>query len=301
MNQDSFFSMPINVLITGIDSFTGKHLSSYMKTAGYNVYGTSFLKEENSIYKCDITQKEQIEDVLRKVKPEYLVHLSGISYAAYENIEEFYAVNTIGTTNILDAFLKLDLLPQKIVIASSATVYGNQCVPVLNESLCPQPANHYGASKYAMECLVKSYFSKLPINIVRPFNYTGIGQSDSFLIPKIVKHFKEKKKTIELGNLNIIREFNDVEFVCEAYTKLMETDIISEVVNLCSGRGIKLLDVIEMMNEIAGYTIDVKVNPLFVRKDEIKRLTGSEEKLFEMIGTIKQCDFSNTLKKMYEG
>ncbi len=66
---------------------------------------------------------------------------------------------------------------------------------VLDESLCPKPANHYGASKYAMESLVSGYFNKLPIIIIRPFNYTGVGQADHFLIPKIVEHFREKKKS----------------------------------------------------------------------------------------------------------
>ncbi len=65
-------------------------------------------------------------------------------------------------------------------MASSATIYGNQGLEVLDESLCPIPANHYGASKYAMECLVKNYFTKLNIIITRPFNYTGVGQAEHF-------------------------------------------------------------------------------------------------------------------------
>ena len=288
------------VLITGIDSFTGKHLTKYLEDLGYNVYGTSLFYEKDKTYQCDITKKEQLKDVVLQVKPDYMIHLSGISFAAHENLEAFYSVNTIGTTNILDTFVELDLAPKKIVLASSATVYGNQGVEVLDESLCPKPANHYGASKYAMECLSQGYFAKLPINIVRPFNYTGVGQSDHFLIPKIVKHFKERKPVIELGNLDVIREFNDVEFVCEVYKRLLETDVSSEIVNICSGRGIKLLDVLDMMNKIAGYKIEVKINPAFVRNDEIKSLTGSSQKLFDLVGKVEQPNFKQTLMKMYE-
>jgi GDP-6-deoxy-D-talose 4-dehydrogenase len=286
------------VLITGIDSFTGIHLSSYLKNSGYDVYGTSLSKTDTKKYICDITKKDDILRVLNELKPDYLIHLSGISFAAHGNNEDFYKVNTIGTTNILDIFLELNLNPNKIILASSATVYGNQGLEVLDESLCPMPANHYGASKYAMECLAKGYFEKLPIIITRPFNYTGVGQAEHFLIPKIVKHFKEKKDVIELGNLHVEREFNDIFFVCEIYKKLLESQSKSEIVNICSNKGIKLLDIIKDMNEISKYKINVEVNPAFVRKDEIKSLTGSTNKLFKMIGKIEQSEVKDLLKRM---
>lgn len=288
------------VLITGIDSFTGVHLSSYLDNLGYDVYGTSLLKKENKKFLCDITKKDDILDVLKEVKPDYLIHLSGISFAAHGSHEDFYKVNTIGTINILDAFVELNLNPKKIILASSATIYGNQGVEILSESMCPKPGNHYGASKYAMECLARGYFGKLPIIITRPFNYTGIGQADHFLIPKIVKHYKEKKDTIELGNLDVSREFNDIEYVCEVYSRLLECETKNEVVNICSNTGIKLLDVIDTMNKISGYQIEVKVNPDFVRKDEIKSLTGSRDKLFNMIGIVEIKPFENTLRGMLE-
>src|SRR5574344_1190541 len=286
------------VLITGIDSFTGVHLSKYLEKAGYDIYGTSLIQSGEKKFKCDITSKSDLLEVLGEVKPDYLIHLSGISFAAHDNNDEFYRVNTIGAINILDAFLKLDLKPQKIVLASSATVYGNQGLEILDESLCPAPANHYGASKYAMECLAKGYFDKLPIIIARPFNYTGVGQAEHFLIPKIVKHYKEKKEKIELGNLDVSREFNDILYVCEVYKRFLECRSDGQIVNVCSAKGVKLLDVIDIMNELFGYKIEVEINPLFVRKDEIKSLTGSNKKLFELIGEVEIKSIRDILIKM---
>ncbi len=288
------------VLITGIDSFSGTHLSSYLVNAGYDVYGTSLFECGDKKYRCDITKKEDIIAVLKSAKPDYLIHLSGISFTAHGESEDFYKVNTIGTTNILESFIELKMNPKKIILASSATVYGNQGLEVLDESLCAKPTNHYGASKYAMECLSSEYFEKLNIIITRPFNYTGINQQEHFLIPKIVKHFKEKRQTIELGNIHVSREFNDVSYVCSVYKKLLESSVASEVVNIASERGIKLLDVIEMMQEIAGYEIEVKVNPAFVREGEIKTLTGSCKKLFGLIGKVEQKEFKETLRDMLE-
>lgn len=288
------------VLITGIDSFTGKHLSLYLENLGYNVYGTSRSKSSAKTYKCDICKKEDILKIISDVKPDYFIHLSGISFAAHGNDEDFYKVNTIGTINILDAFVELEQKPSKVILASSATVYGNQGISVLDELLCPKPANHYGASKYSMECISRAYFDKLPIIITRPFNYVGVGQAEHFLIPKIVNHYKENKKIIELGNTNVSREFNDIDYVCEIYLKLLVCKSKGEVVNISSNNGIKLLAVIDIMNKLAGYNIEIKVNPKFVRKDDIKSLTGSTEKLFSLIGSVNSSKIEDILKKMYD-
>ncbi|WP_434580961.1 GDP-mannose 4,6-dehydratase [Sulfurimonas sp. NW15] len=288
------------VLITAIDSFTGKHLSAYLENAGYDVYGTSFIEHGAKKYQCDITKKEALSAVLKTVTPDFLIHLAGISFVGSKNSTQFYEVNTIATINILDTLLDLNIHPKKIILASSATVYGNQGLSVLDESLCPKPANHYGASKYAMETLAQNYFDKLPILISRPFNYTGTGQAENFLIPKIVKAFKEKKEVLELGNLHVSREFNDIGFVCEAYTRMLTCKESGEILNIASGRGIQLLDAVAMMNEIAGYKIKIKINPAFVRKNEIESLTGSAEKLFSFIGTLKQQEFKYTLRDMFE-
>jgi len=281
------------ILITGINSFTGKHLEKYLKEKNFEVVGTTSKT-------CDITNKEDIVNVLNKFKPNFIIHLAGISFAAHKNNEDFYKINTIGTTNLLDAILQTNLKVEKIILSSSATVYGNQGKEVLDESLCPKPANHYGASKYSMECLASGYFDKLPIIITRPFNYTGLGQAQHFLIPKIVSHFKDNKKEIELGNLDVKREFNDVNFVCEVYSKLLITKEKSQIVNIASQNPIALLDVIKLMNKISGYEIKVLVNPAFVRKDEIKILCGSSKKLFDLIGKIKIDKIENTLKGLYE-
>ena len=148
-----------------------------------------------------------------------------------------------------------------------------------------------------MEWVKKLY---LNIIITRPFNYTGVGQNKNFLIPKIVNHFREAKRIIELGNLDISREFNDIGFICESYKRILESSINSETINICSGRGIKLLDVIEIMNDIAKYTIKVEINPNFVRKNDMKSLIGSPKKLFSIIDEVKQKEFRDTLRGMFE-
>jgi len=290
------------VLIIGIESFTGKHLSKFLVQNGFDVYGTS-LKNINidTIYQCDISDKKSIKNILKKIRPNYIINLAGISFVGNANRELFYKINVLAVENILDSCMEIiNYIPKKIILASSATIYGNQNSNILDESMNPNPVNHYGISKLAMEQLAKTYFDKLDIIITRPFNYTGVGQEEHFLIPKIVSHFKEDKREIELGNIDVYREFNDILYVCDIYHKLLVSDIQSEVVNICSNRVIALNDVIKMMNRIAGYQIHVIVNPNFVRENEIVSLSGSVDKLYSLIGELKQIDFDRTLEKMYK-
>ncbi len=288
------------VLITGIDGFTGKHLETFLQKKGYEVFGT-VLGQTNSAnyFTCDIRKSSDIQDVIADVQPDYILHLAAISFVGESDSSLIYDVNVIGTQNILDAVIHAGLNPEKIIIASSATVYGNQGKEVLDESMCPMPVNHYGISKLAMEHVVSTYFDKLNIIVTRPFNYTGVGQAEHFLIPKIVKHYQERAKIIELGNLHVAREFNAIDFVAKVYLELMQSNLSSEIVNLCSSKAIKLLDVIDMMNEIAGYEIEVRVNPAFVRENEIPVLKGSDEKLSVLIGKVQMDDFKMTLEQMY--
>ena len=190
-------------------------------------------------------------------------------------------------------------MPSKVLIASSAAVYGN-IEGELDEEMCPQPVNHYGNSKLVMENMAKGYYDRLNIIIVRPFNYTGTGQENHFLIPKIVAHYKENKKEIELGNIDVYREFNNVQYVVRCYTKLLFSEYKSDIFNVCSGNAININYILNVMNQLADYAIKVNVNPKFVRKNEIDILKGNPQKLFAHIGNFtEEYTLQSTLANMY--
>lgn len=293
-------SLSERVLITGARGFTGRYLANLLTQAGYQVYGLVHgpAHEEREI-QADLTSREDLLAALQAVRPDYIVHLAAITFVPHGDAAEIYQVNLLGTLNLLDVVLEIGLQPGKILIASSANVYGNPPVEVIDETVCPAPVNHYANSKLAMEHMVRTYFDRLPIIMTRPFNYTGAGQAGHFLIPKIVRHYRERRPVIELGNLDVVRDFSDVRFVVDAYRKLMESRAQGEVVNICSGRGMALGELIEAMNEIAGYEIEVRVNPAFVRANEVKQLIGSNEKLFSLIGEQRPDAIRETLIDMY--
>lgn len=289
------------VLLTGAHGFTGAYVRAELEAAGYTVVGTvagaSVGQNEVAL---DITSLDSCRRVMEAVRPDYMVHLAAISFVQHTDAEAFYRVNVIGTLNLLQALVDVGVAPRRVLVASSANVYGNATAGVITELQPPQPVSHYAASKLAMEYMVRTWFDRLPIVVTRPFNYTGVGQAPHFLVPKIVSHFVQRAPVIELGNLDVERDFSDVRMVARVYRGLLEHDCAGQVVNVCGGKPYSLRSILCLMQEIAGYEIEVRVNPAFVRQSEVKILVGSPEKLKSIIGDLTVFPLNDTLQWMHD-
>jgi nucleoside-diphosphate-sugar epimerase len=280
----------LKVLVTGADGFTGAHFVKQAREAGYDVFA----------FDGDLTNPHAVQAQVDAAAPDVVVHLAGISFVGHDKPSAFYDVNVIGTLNLLDALLKLPHRPKRILLASSANVYGNCEQSPISEMQAPAPLNHYAMSKLAMEHLAMTYTDRLPLFFVRPFNYTGPGQVESFVIPKIVSHFKRRAPTIELGNLTVEREYNDVRMVTDAYLKLLEKAAIGQIYNICSSKTYTLHQVIDALTELTGHQMSIAVNPAFVRANELHRLCGDASKLHTTIGTHDLIALEDTLRWMLE-
>lgn len=289
------------ILVTGLSGFTGAYIKKELESRGHSVLGLSQdCKDGDDDLSCDITNYDSLYNALRDVHIDGVIHLAALSFVGHKNPLDFYAVNTLGTENLLRALAETQKDLQKVILASSANVYGQRGGDVaISEEECVQPVNHYAISKIAMEYVAATFYDVLPIVIVRPFNYTGAGQDEKFLIPKIVSHYKQKKEIIELGNIDVARDFSDVRDVAAVYGELFGSDVRSEIFNLCSGEVHSVEDVIRYMNEISGHEMKVVVNPDFVRGNEIKTLKGSREKLERIIKIKPNFSFKETLINMY--
>lgn len=287
------------ILITGANGFTGRYVADVFAERDYHVVRHGFHNNPESDFTCDLTDKAAVCKMLDEVRPDGVIHLAALSFVGHDDPSAFYRVNVIGTLNVLETLAQAKITPDKVIVASSSNVYGSPEVEVIEESTPPNPVNHYAASKLAMEFMVKTWFPRMPVILTRPFNYTGVGQNERFLVPKIVNHFRERKSRIELGNLDVARDFSDVQDIAKAYFLLYESACHSEIVNLCSGRVYTLKEIIDYMNTLADYQIEISVNPAFVRDNEIKILRGSNDKLKALTGYRPEKELTYTLSRMY--
>jgi len=296
------------VLVTGAQGFTARYLLPRILEEGAEVHGllrpgvpTAELGPEVMTHEADLLDLAGISAWVRQVQPDTVIHLAGISFVGHSNVREIYDSNVVGSRNLLQALVDARVQPSAVLLASSANVYGNQRAGVLAEDMLPQPVNDYGISKLAMEHVARLFMDRLPIIIVRPFNYTGVGQSTDFIIPKIVDHARKRAAMIELGNLDVERDFSDVRTIVECYLRLVDTPgAIGRTFNVCSGRGYTLRTVIELVQKLADHRMAIQTNPSFVRAREVTTLYGDNSQLVSTIGELGMPPLEATLRWMIE-
>ena len=295
----------MRALITGAEGFTGQYMAAELKAAGHDVHALMrdevALESARFIHRVDLDDATHLREVLADIRPEWVVHLAGISFVPHSDVEQIYRANVIGTRNLLDALATMPDTPAKVLLPSSANIYGGTTADAIAESVLPLPPNDYAISKLAMEHVARLYATRLPIVMTRPFNYTGVGQSDRFLVPKIMAHFRRRDAHIQLGNLDVFRDFLDVRVLVAYYRRLLESSAASgATVNVCSGKVWSVREIIAMGEEISGRQIRVEVDPAFVRDDEIRTLMGNPALLHSLVGRVPEIEFRDTLRWMFE-
>ena len=287
------------VLITGIQGFTGRHMAIELERHGYEVWGLGNASLGwPRIVQANLLDTDSLQVAVSAVRPHYVIHLAGVAFVGHRKPKAFYDVNLVGTRNLLEALVPVADQLECVLLASSANVYGNRNTGLLSETVLVEPANDYAVSKMAMEYMAKLWLPSIPLVIARPFNYTGIGQSESFLIPKIIAHFVLRKKSIDLGNMDVWREFNDVRDVVYAYRRLIEEKPIGQYINVCSSNLVSLRDALSLASEMTGHIIDARVNPAFVRTNEVLRLGGDATLLKQFIPDWKPRSLRETMDSM---
>jgi GDP-6-deoxy-D-talose 4-dehydrogenase len=279
----------LKILVTGADGFTGRQFLASAASAGH----------ETVALRADLTRAKEVASEVAELRVDAVVHLGAIAFVGHKDESAFYDVNLFGTLNLLEALRSAGGPLRSVLLASSANIYGNCQNSPITESETPAPVNHYAMSKLAMELMARARFAELPIVVARPFNYTGVGQAEQFVIPKLVDHFRRRATTVTLGNLHVQREYNDVRFVCEAYLRLLAgRNGDHGTFNVCTGTTHDFNSVIGMLQNLTGHRIEVRVDEALVRANEVHRLCGDPSRLRAAIGSMPAYQLEDTLSWM---
>lgn len=279
----------MRVAVTGASGFTGRYLLSELARRGHEAVPLD----------ADVTDPAALVTAVAALRPDAAIHLAARAFVADADIDGFYAVNQIGTFHLLDA-LAAHAQGARVIVASSAQVYGAQAAGLINEEQPVRPANHYALSKAAMETGSRFWADRLRITAVRPFNYTGVGQEPRYLIPKIVDHFRRRADVVELGNLDVRRDFGDVRAVAMAYAGLLEAVEPPAICNVATGALHSVRDIVDRLEKITDHHIQVKINPAFVRADDVPVLGGCTDQLRAAVPDWSPRVLEDTLGWMLE-
>lgn len=260
------------VLIFGISGFVGSYLSREFLEHEYTVIGTdkvisSMLPSEVDFYESDLLNSEAVEDLINRIKPDIIVNLAAVSSvaASWSIPQTTMQVNVVGALNIMEAARKSEHKP-KILFVGSSEEYVNSDFP-MNEDRPLNASNPYGISKVTQEQFAKLYREQygLKIYCVRPFNHTGVGQRDSFVLPSFCKQVAEIEKSgkpgvINVGNLKVKRDFSHVKDIVRAYRMIVESDNCDLIYNVGSGRAHSLEDMLQYIVHLSSQEITVEID-----------------------------------------
>lgn len=277
------------MLVTGGQGFTGRYLLVLLRQLGHEVFALQ----------ADIRDLEVLTAEVKAINPTHVVHLAGISFTLDGKDINIYKVHLIGSENLLKACMEIRHNLQKVILVSTCHIYGLEHGDApLDENTRPAPRTHYAISKFAMECVAENYRDALPLLITRPFNYSGQTQEGRFLIPKLIRHFRERLPEIELGNIDVARDFSDVRWVAQVYRALLDSEY-EGVVNLCSGRAVSIRYILEYLRGKTGHELLVRQKTDLIRKECMVQV-GDRNRLDALLG-IPPYPFESTLDWMLAG
>lgn len=300
------------VLIFGVGGFVGSYLSREFIEHGYAVIGTdktrsSILPSEVRFYESDLLDTEAVEGLVNKIQPDIIVNLAAISSvgASWNIPQTTMQVNVVGALNIMEAAKKSEKKP-KILFVGSSEEYVISDFP-MNEDRPLNASNPYGISKVTQEQFAKLYREQYDLKIycVRPFNHTGVGQRDSFVLPSFCKQVAEIEKSgepgvMKVGNLKVKRDFSHVKDIVRAYRLIVESDNCELIYNVGSGNAYSLEEMLRYIVSLSSQEITIEVDQSRFRPTDQPVICCDYNLIKTELGWEPQYTVFDALKEMFE-
>ena len=309
------------VLVTGVTGFAGSHLVDYLLTRGdCQIFGIhrwrsrteniEHFMDRITLLECDLRDASSTRDTLEKVRPEWIFHLAAQSFVPTSWIAptESLTTNILGELNIFEAVRRIEL-PCRIQVACSSEEYGLVLpdeVPI-RETNPLRPLSPYAVSKVAQDMLGYQYWMSWKVDSVRTrgFNHEGPRRGPVFVASDFAKQIADIERgkrapVLSVGNLDSIRDFTDVRDMVKAYWLALEKCEPGEAYNICTGKGWKIRDVLDMLLGMSKSKIEVKQDPARLRPSDVPVLIGDNTKFVAATGWKPTIPFEQTLKDMLE-
>lgn len=306
--NETHMAIPSNItnsrlLLTGSSGFVGQVLHAW--TQNTPDFGLSCRLPSQ---RMELQDKLSLLRGIKETQPDHVIHLAAQSFVprSFDNPRETYEINFLGTLNLLEA-LRDSGFKGRLLYVGSGDQYGlvsEESLPIV-ETQPLFPRNPYAVSKAAAEmlCYQWSQSENMDVVMARPFNHIGPGQNENFALSGFARQIIEIKlemrdAVIHTGNLDVTRDFTDVDDVAQAYLLLLGHGQRGEVYNVCSGKEFHVGQLLQQMLDIAGVKADVQPDPKRFRSAEQKRVAGSNIKLCQHTGWQPQVPIEQSLQNI---
>jgi GDP-4-dehydro-6-deoxy-D-mannose reductase len=291
----------MKALVTGASGFVGGYLGAHLGEEGDEVVG---LDRDDGL---DITDRQGVADTFARHAPEVVYHLAALSHVgeSWGSAQLVIETNVVGTLNVLDAARAAGT--RRVLVVGSAEEYGLVTGPPhpLTEDEPLRPCTPYGASKVGAGFLALQAFlgTGLETIRVRAFNHTGPGQPPRFVVPALAHRVAQterdsRDRSVVVGNLDPIREVNDVRDIVRAYRLLMVLGTPGDVYNVCGGVGVAVREVAQRLLAQATRPLELRVDPTLARPADVPVLVGDPSKLVATTGWQPRLTLDDTLTDM---
>ncbi|MCK4336240.1 MAG: GDP-mannose 4,6-dehydratase [Candidatus Aenigmarchaeota archaeon] len=288
----------MKILITGGTGFIGSHLADFLVSKGFkDVYVECWSGEtvENvkhlgnmvKLIKFDIRDSKKVREVIAKIRPDLIFHLAAQSYVteSWKHPKETLETNILGTFNLFDSTIKERINPVIISVCSSAE-YGiteRNEIPI-NENKKFRPISPYAVSKVAQDMLSLQYHKSHDLKIIRTRLFNTVGPRKRYdacsdFANGIAEVERGISNCLKVGNLDGIRDFTDVGDAVKALWLLYEKGKAGEVYNVCSGKGIRIGDVVKILKGMAKSDVKVKKDKSKMRIIDDPLYIGDNKKI----------------------
>jgi GDP-4-dehydro-6-deoxy-D-mannose reductase len=289
----------VRVLVTGAGGFVGRVLLPRLTAAGWIPVGRDL--------DLDVTDAQATEASVAQIAPDGIVHLAAQSSVAQslDDADQTFHVNFIGARNVLDAVVRR--APRcRVLLVGSGDEYGSArgtAAPV-SEQAPLRPGSPYARTKACAD-LLGAVYAQRGVDVIRarPFNHTGPGQRDSFVVASFARQIAEielgrRPSRIRVGNLESVRDFLDVEDVVNAYALLLERRVPAGVYNVASGHGVSIEGLLEQLLAHSTARPRIEVDPARHRPTDC--LVGDAGRLRTATGWAPSIPLSRTLARTLE-